>query len=955
MSRYFTKKIVRTSYLWQQVLFALIFCTLVVADPKTPPTHVNTAIDWPVFMSRQDMVWDRAPTRWEDGPYLGNGMLGLIMFQNPKSPKNEFELHVGRGDYYDNRPPVDGKENTWIYRGRLPIGYFKISSRGIVKGVDWRLDLWNAELKGTVTTDKGSYKLHALVQSQYDSFYVNLTDDLGERVVIEWVPQEAYSYSRQVSEKAVDQMNKLGKKPFELYVNFASIPYPKAPTVELSQVDGIHFSRQILHANSGELVTSWKQIEEPSSRKQTLVGSISFSHNVGENNINALQNIQKSLDEINSSTYIANHRKWWHEYYQKSFLSLSDAFWEEFYWIQMYKFASATRSNGMCIDTFGPWYQPGFWPMIWTNLNVQLTYWTTLAANRLDVAESLPNQMDKYAKNLIQNAPLEWQEDCLNADTIFPADMKGKVGKKESDHIVWMLHNYWLWCRYADDESRMKEGLFPLLKRANMVYFRYIKEFPMVDADGTIHIKNTWSPEYPGAGGRGQDIHYTLALIRWSCQTLLDISHKHGLNDPMEKQWQHLLDKLVEFPTDDNGLRVGKDLPFDIAHRHYSHLLAFYPLYVLSPDKDAPLLKKSTDHWLEVTKRNDNNKGGATPVCSYTCTGAASMYASLKDGNTALSYLKLLPTHKVSPTTMYSEGSPCIESPFSAATSIHDMLLQSWDGRLRIFPAMPDSWKDLHFRTLRAQGGILVSGYRSGGKNCLIMLESPHKPKEVEFTVDLEKPVFTLFSDGSENKKLQLQRQANGFYKVKLETNERLVAVAQGTSLQDCKTICSPIDIKNIFGLNSLYEEITGTGGAVRYNFEPVSARYLRIAISSGQPLSLAEVQVFEKSINVAENAKASQSSTSCGGIASRAVDGNCNSNYDADSVTHTHENNPDGWWEVDLGRMVAIDKIIIFNRDQNSDRLNGFTLSLLKDGDRSLAWEKKGCEQGNKIIFSKQ
>ena len=36
-----------------------------------------------------------------------------------------------------------------------------------------------------------------------------------------------------------------------------------------------------------------------------------------------------------------------------------------------------------------------------------------------------------------------------------------------------------------------------------------------------IHIENSWSPEYPG--GRGQDINFTIALMRWSCQTLIDI------------------------------------------------------------------------------------------------------------------------------------------------------------------------------------------------------------------------------------------------------------------------------------------------------------------------------------------------------------------------------------------------------------------------------------------------
>ena len=108
--RSFARKTIPKSWarLWVVTVCALILGDLepsLVAEPKISPALVHSAIDWPDFMSRQDMVWDRVPTRWEDGPYLGNGMLGLIMFQNPKSPKNEFELHVSRGDYYDNRPP----------------------------------------------------------------------------------------------------------------------------------------------------------------------------------------------------------------------------------------------------------------------------------------------------------------------------------------------------------------------------------------------------------------------------------------------------------------------------------------------------------------------------------------------------------------------------------------------------------------------------------------------------------------------------------------------------------------------------------------------------------------------------------------------------------------------------------------------------------------------------------
>ncbi len=35
------------------------------------------------------------------------------------------------------------------------------------------------------------------------------------------------------------------------------------------------------------------------------------------------------------------HRAWWHAYYRKSFLSVPDARIQRFYWIQLYKTASA--------------------------------------------------------------------------------------------------------------------------------------------------------------------------------------------------------------------------------------------------------------------------------------------------------------------------------------------------------------------------------------------------------------------------------------------------------------------------------------------------------------------------------------------------------------------------------------------------------------------------------------
>jgi alpha-L-fucosidase 2 len=43
------------------------------------------------------------------------------------------------------------------------------------------------------------------------------------------------------------------------------------------------------------------------------------------------------------------------------------------------------------------------------------------------------------------------------------------------------------------------------------------------------------------------------------------------------------------------------------------------------------------------------------------------------------------------------------------------MLLQSHTGIVHVFPAVPASWKDISFRTLRTEGAFLVSATREKG------------------------------------------------------------------------------------------------------------------------------------------------------------------------------------------------------------------------------------------------
>lgn len=761
---------------------------------------IQSEVDYPSFLSRIDMKWDRVPHRWEVAPYTGNGNVGFLFYQSAQDARNVISIHAGRHDYYDHRLPHEGNELLWIYRSRLPLGHFQLESNGNVQSADLRLSLWNAELTGTIQTDQGSYTVRGLSHSLDDVIYFETEASAGESVQISWHPDEPMPPVRAT-------LNSGGGPKGGSWDRMRVAPLPMPPPPTLSEIDGMQFCFQPLHDHRGETTTGWEITGEPNG-KQKLTASVHHSFPERNSFEMAKQNIVRSRKRLAEGTFFESHQQWWHEYYPLSFLTINDPEKEAFYWIQMYKFASATRGNGPVMDLMGPWYHKTFWPMVWGDLNVELQYWTHLTANRLSVGESLPNWFDKHAENLYKNVPDHWK-DSAGLATLFPQDLDAHGGSSVPDMLCWILHDYWLHCEFAGDRERMRDQLFPKLRRTVNSYLNYLRDNPVTSDDGKIHIKNSWSPEYPG--GRGQDINFTIALMRWSFQTLVDINNEHGLNDPLQTKWQEVLDNLVEFQIDQDGLRIGKGIPFDKPHRHYSHLLAFYPLAVLKPDtkEGKQLLRTTLDHWLDVTF-NETNEASAMAVTGYTATGAASMYAMLGDAEKAYQYLDFFIKHdRVSPTTMYAEGNPVIESPLSFATCIHDMLLQSWDGKIRVFPGTPAKWGDVAFHHLRTQGAFLVSAKRIEGETEFVSIESLVGSPCVVHT-DIANPVVSI--NGTIASPERFKENENGFFDVSLKKGETLTL--SRTALDQTDFAIQPIAVseadRNSFGYNAKSERLPG-------------------------------------------------------------------------------------------------------------------------------------------------
>ncbi len=138
--------------------------------------------------------------------------------------------------------------------------------------------------------------------------------------------------------------------------------------------------------------------------------------------------------------------------------------------------------------------------------------------------------------------------------------------------------------------------------------------------------------------------------------------------------------------------------------------------------------------------------------------------------------------------------------------------------------------------------------------------------------------------------------------------------------------------------LQGLPRELQGKTGAA------IMGRYVRVEIpGKKKTLTLAEVEVISNGQNVARQGKATQKNTAYGGDASRAIDGNKSSAYNDGGQTHSVEGTDNPWWEVDLGKEYAINKVLIYNRTDGGlgKRLNGYTLKVLAKN-RQVVYERK-------------
>ncbi|HPT32753.1 MAG TPA: hypothetical protein PLW67_12975, partial [Prolixibacteraceae bacterium] len=145
-------------------IFSLLF--LLVLTPVSAKDPVKNKVDWAAFLSQHDMVWEELPLQWNEGAFVGNGQLGMMVYATLK--ENRIDFHLGRQDVTDHRKAPGRKTsmgepgaNVMYDFPRLDIGRMALDPKGRIISGKIRLDLWNAELRGEIVTDLGKISFRA--------------------------------------------------------------------------------------------------------------------------------------------------------------------------------------------------------------------------------------------------------------------------------------------------------------------------------------------------------------------------------------------------------------------------------------------------------------------------------------------------------------------------------------------------------------------------------------------------------------------------------------------------------------------------------------------------------------------------------------------------------------------------------------------------------------------------
>jgi len=692
-----------------------------------------------ITKQNHDLHFSSLSSTWDEGIPLGNGMLGLLVWQKG----NNLRFSLDRADLWDLRPMPNLNKPEWKYSW-----VYEQWKKNNYTAVQEAFDRPYDELPAPSKIPAGAIEFDLSKLGEPESVVLNISNAICE---VKWKNGTrllTYIYAKELSgwyrfeNLSVDLRPKLispayntqgDNKAQEMsFFDLNRLGYKQGTVSETK--NSITYCQEGWGGFKYKIFLQW----ENKNKTQTGCWSISSSFPGWEKKASAEETVSSAIDRGFNESY-KTHSEWWHKFWASSSISIPDTILEKQWYLEMYKFGSAARKGAPPISLQAIWTADNGKLPPWkgdfhNDLNTQLSYWPAYSSNHLDLEEGFLDWLFSNRDTFKRYTKKYFGKNGLNVPgvaTLTGDPMGGWIQYSFGPTVsAWLAQHFYLHWRYTMDRDFLTEKAYPWISEVA----QFLDEISIKGKNGKRKLPISSSPEIFNNSAKAwfpEISNFDLALIRWTFEKAAELANELSLSED-SKKWEQILSEWPEFTIDNKtGLMFAPGVPYDQSHRHFSHLMAFHPLGLIDiskGDSDKIVIKNTLAN-LEAK--------GSDWWCGYSFSWLGSLYARAQNGEKAAEALKTFATCFCLPNSFHVNGDQTksgkskftyrpftLEGNFAFAAGIQEMLIQSHTGVVRIFPAIPETWDNVSFKNLRTEGAFLVSADKKKGKTISVSIQS---------------------------------------------------------------------------------------------------------------------------------------------------------------------------------------------------------------------------------------
>jgi alpha-L-fucosidase 2 len=496
-----------------------------------------------------------------------------------------------------------------------------------------------------------------------------------------------------------------------------------------------------------------KMFELKPSEKVIVVIGICTNHDT-ESYLDKAISMAKNCTIATVADLEAGNKQWWQQFWLESHIEIGDTLLEKYYYGSQYLLASCSRNKnfppGLCGNSITADAVSAWQGDYHTNYNFQAPWWACYSSNHIELTEPYDQPILAY----LDKSKVHARKELKCRGVYYPVG----IGPKGFCSSMYPLTEAKMMKNYGIGDVNLEGGYMFCGQRSNAVfltvnmfqrfYHTYDQEYVLKVYPFICEVADFWEDYLKYENGQYNSYNdnfwevgpwtenwrkdflsgdtnntNTLGLLEMFSKGFIEMSSFLDVDNKQVEKWKHIQQHLYPIPTTEvNGMiRIkaterGTSSGCEARTKPgFGRVMAYpwvFPSDITGVKTDsvfAEILRKEIGRW-DTDPGGDatwNNLGNGFET--YFTTAVRVGY----DPEAIITKLKERIAKTALPNLWIPQSGGLTETLSAVPSCINEMLLQSYEGMIRLFPAWPAE-RDASFYNLRTYGAFLVSASKKG-------------------------------------------------------------------------------------------------------------------------------------------------------------------------------------------------------------------------------------------------